>query len=86
MNGHTFLRNYRVLMFLGMISFMGTAFIYTMPEDFLVEEYTLVYSEELRLDTSKIAFLLLQSMLFKTGLLLTLRKSTAFTCMRWQKK
>jgi hypothetical protein len=39
MNGHTFLRNYRVLMLLGMISFMGTAFIYSVPDDYLTEEY-----------------------------------------------
>ena len=39
MNGHTFLRNYRVLMLLGMASFMGTAYIYTIPEDYLTEEY-----------------------------------------------
>lgn len=39
MNGHTFLRSYRVLMLLGMLSFMGTAYIYTIPEDYLTEEY-----------------------------------------------
>jgi hypothetical protein len=39
MNGHTYLRNYRVLMLLGIFSFLGTAYIYTIPDDYLVEEY-----------------------------------------------
>ena len=39
MNGHTYLRTYRVLMLLGMASFLGTAFLYSVPEDYDVEEY-----------------------------------------------
>ena len=39
MNGHTFLRSYRLLMLLGMLSFMGTAFVLTMPDNYLIEEY-----------------------------------------------
>ena len=46
MNGHTFLRNYRILMLLGMVSFMGTAFVYSIPDDYLVEEYLISNSEE----------------------------------------
>ena len=38
MNGHTYLRTYRVLMFLGMASFLYTAFITAVPEDWDVEE------------------------------------------------
>ncbi len=38
MNGHTFMRNYRVLMLLGMVSFIGSVFIYTVPDDYKTEE------------------------------------------------
>jgi hypothetical protein len=39
MNGHTYLRSYRVIMLLGMVSFLSTAYIYSVPEDSHVEEY-----------------------------------------------
>jgi hypothetical protein len=38
MNGHTYLRSYRIIMFLGMASFLATAFIYSVPEDYQTEE------------------------------------------------
>ena len=47
MNGHTFLRSYRVLMMLGMLSFMTAAFYYSVPEDHDIEEYFLTYQEQL---------------------------------------
>lgn len=34
MNGHTYLRTYRVLMFLGMASFLYTAFVLSVPADY----------------------------------------------------
>lgn len=47
MNGHTFLRSYRMLIPLGMISFMVTAYFYTVPEDYLTEEYNFPNLEQL---------------------------------------
>lgn len=44
MNGHTFLRSYRVLMLLGMVSFMTAAFYYSVPHDYDIEEYLLFYA------------------------------------------
>ena len=39
MNGHTYLRTYRGVMYLGALCFMGTLFIYSMPDEYQVEEY-----------------------------------------------
>ncbi len=44
MNGHTYLRTYRVLMFLGMASFLYTAFATAVPQDYQTEEYALFHS------------------------------------------
>jgi hypothetical protein len=38
MNGHTFLRSYRIIMLLGTASFLYTAFSYSMPDDWQTEE------------------------------------------------
>jgi hypothetical protein len=38
MNGHTFLRSYRVIMLLGTASFLYSMFSYTMPDDWQTEE------------------------------------------------
>jgi hypothetical protein len=53
MNGHTYLRTYRVLMFLGMASFFYTAFATAVPEDFQTEEYILCYLGEQLFDSLK---------------------------------
>lgn len=37
MNGHTYLRSFRVLMLLGMASFFSALFIYSVPQDYQVE-------------------------------------------------
>jgi hypothetical protein len=38
MNGHTYLRTYRVLMLLGMSSFLVTAYLTAVPDDYKTEE------------------------------------------------
>lgn len=38
MNGHTYMRSYRVIMFLSIASFLGTAFVYSVPDDYNTEE------------------------------------------------
>ena len=38
MNGHTYLRNYRLFVLLGFASFFATAYIYSVPEDYKTEE------------------------------------------------
>lgn len=44
MNGTTYLRTYRVLMFLGAASFLFTAFATAVPEDYQTEEYVFSHS------------------------------------------
>lgn len=38
MNGHTYLRNYRLMVLLGYATFLATAFVYSIPEDYKTEE------------------------------------------------
>ena len=38
MNGHTYLRSYRFLMYIGAASFFATAFLASVPEDYETEE------------------------------------------------
>jgi hypothetical protein len=78
MNGHTYLRTYRVLMFLGMASFLYTAFATAIPEDFETEEYTFDHLGEQLFDSLKIGYVLHPSMLCKTGHLPIIPKSTAY--------
>lgn len=47
MNGHTYFRSYRLLMLLGMVSFLATAFIYSIPDDYTTEEYFICNTEAL---------------------------------------
>lgn len=82
MNGHTYLRSYRVLMFLGMFSFLGTVFAYTIPDDHLVEEYPWLYSEALPSATSRTASMPLPSTPCRTGSPPISQRSTATTCTR----
>ena len=82
MNGHTYLRNYRVLMLLGMISFFATAYLSSVPDDYLIEEYTLSYPGELLLLISRTVFRPLPSTRFRTGHLPISQKSTATICMK----
>ena len=37
MNGHTYMRTYRGVMYLGLLAFMTTLFVYSMPEEYKVE-------------------------------------------------
>lgn len=39
MNGHTYLRSYRFLMYIGAASFFAAAFHYSVPQDYETEEY-----------------------------------------------
>ena len=77
MNGHTYLRTYRVLMFLGMASFFYTAYATAIPEDFQTEEYLFHYLGEQLCDSLKIDCVLHPSMLCRTGHLPIIPKSTA---------
>lgn len=38
MNGTTYLRSYRLFVLLGMATFLATAYIYSVPEDYKTEE------------------------------------------------
>jgi hypothetical protein len=38
MNGTTYLRSYRIIMFLGMAAFFSTAYITSVPADYDIEE------------------------------------------------
>jgi hypothetical protein len=38
MNGHTYLRNYRLMVLLSYATFFGAVYLYTVPEDYKTEE------------------------------------------------
>lgn len=82
MNGHTYLRTYRVLMFLGMGSFLYTAYATAIPEDFETEEYILDDLGAQLFDSSKIGSTLHQSMPCSKEHLPISPKSTAYICMK----
>jgi hypothetical protein len=64
-------------MFLGMASFLYTAYATAIPEDFQTEEYFLHYLGEQLCDSSRIGCMLHPSTLCRTGLLPIIPKSTA---------
>lgn len=82
MNGHTFLRSYRVIMLLGMTSFLATAYIYSVPEDHNVEEYPFVYAGEPLWPTSRADWMPPPSTPSRTGPPPISQKSTATTCTK----
>ena len=82
MNGHTYLRTYRVLMFLGMASFLYTAFVTALPEDWQTEEYFCLHSEEPPCASSRTASTPRPSTPSSSAPPPTTPKSTASTCTR----
>lgn len=82
MNGHTYMRNYRVLMLLGMVSFFATAYLYSVPQDFNIEEYLFFDSGALPSSISRTVLSTHPSTLCRTELLPISQKSTATTCTK----
>ena len=82
MNGHTYLRTYRVLMFLGMASFLYTAFVLSVPADFETEEYVAFHAGAPRCDSSRTASTPPPSTLSSRECPPTTPRSTASTCTK----
>lgn len=82
MNGHTYLRTYRVLMFLGMASFLFTAFATAIPEDYQTEEYAFTHSGAPPFASSRTGSMPRPSTPSSSAHLPITPRSTASTCTR----
>lgn len=82
MNGHTYLRTYRVLMFLGMASFLYSAFVFSVPADHQTEEYAVSHAGAPRCGSSRTASTPPPSTPSSRGSPPTTPRSTASTCTR----